>query len=73
MSDVPEIAGRRPVKVLVEEGNPAHVVQAAANRRNADLVVIGRSPRGNRRGSTSQVPTCGQPFCCTYQPASIHQ
>jgi nucleotide-binding universal stress UspA family protein len=32
-------------EVLIEEGNPAQVVQAAANRRNADLVVIGRSPR----------------------------
>ena len=32
-------------EILVEEGNPAHVVQAAANRRNADLVVIGRSAR----------------------------
>lgn len=32
-------------EVLIEEGNPAQVVQAAANRRNADLVVIGRSAR----------------------------
>jgi nucleotide-binding universal stress UspA family protein len=32
-------------EILIEEGNPAQVVQAAANRRNADLVVIGRSPR----------------------------
>jgi nucleotide-binding universal stress UspA family protein len=32
-------------EVLIEEGNPAQVVQAAANRRNADVVVIGRSPR----------------------------
>jgi nucleotide-binding universal stress UspA family protein len=34
-----------PSEILIEEGNPAPVVQAAANRRNADLVVIGRSPR----------------------------
>jgi nucleotide-binding universal stress UspA family protein len=34
-----------PGEILIEEGNPAQVVQAAANRRNADLVVIGRSPR----------------------------
>jgi len=34
-----------PGETLIEEGNPAQVVQAAANRRNADLVVIGRSPR----------------------------
>jgi nucleotide-binding universal stress UspA family protein len=32
-------------EILIEEGNPAQVVQAAATRRNADLVVIGRSPR----------------------------
>ena len=32
-------------EIVIEEGNPAQVVQAAANRRNADLVVIGRSPR----------------------------
>jgi nucleotide-binding universal stress UspA family protein len=32
-------------EILIEEGNPAQVVQAAANRRNADVVVIGRSPR----------------------------
>jgi nucleotide-binding universal stress UspA family protein len=31
--------------ILIEEGNPAEVVRAAATRRNADLVVIGRSPR----------------------------
>jgi nucleotide-binding universal stress UspA family protein len=34
-----------PGEILIEEGNLAHVVQAAANRRNADVVVIGRSPR----------------------------
>ena len=34
-----------PGEILIEEGNPAQVVQAAASRRNADLVVIGRSPR----------------------------
>jgi nucleotide-binding universal stress UspA family protein len=32
-------------EILIEEGNPAQVVRAAATRRNADLVVIGRSPR----------------------------
>lgn len=32
-------------EILIEEGDPAQVVRAAANRRNADLVVIGRSPR----------------------------
>jgi nucleotide-binding universal stress UspA family protein len=32
-------------EILIEEGNPAQVVQAAATRRNADLVVIGRSRR----------------------------
>jgi len=32
-------------EILIEEGNPAQVVQAAANRRNADLAVIGRSQR----------------------------
>jgi len=32
-------------EILIEEGDPAHVVRAAANRRNADLVVIGRSLR----------------------------
>lgn len=32
-------------EILIEEGNPAQVVQAAAIRRNADVVVIGRSPR----------------------------
>jgi nucleotide-binding universal stress UspA family protein len=32
-------------EILIEEGNPAQVVQAAAIRRNADLVVIGRSPQ----------------------------
>jgi len=31
--------------VLIEVGNPAEVVRAAANRTNADLVVIGRSAR----------------------------
>lgn len=31
-------------EILIEEGDPAHVVRAAATRRNADLVVIGRSP-----------------------------
>jgi len=30
---------------LIEEGDPAQVVRAAAIRRNADVVVIGRSPR----------------------------
>lgn len=34
-----------PGEILIEEGNPAQVVQAAANRRNADVVVIGRSLR----------------------------
>jgi nucleotide-binding universal stress UspA family protein len=34
-------------EIVIEEGTPAHVVQAAAVRRNADLVVIGRSrPEG---------------------------
>ena len=32
-------------EILIEEGDPAQVVRAAANRRNADVVVIGRSPR----------------------------
>ena len=32
-------------EILIEEGNPAQVVQAAATRTNADLVVIGRSRR----------------------------
>ncbi len=32
-------------EILIEEGDPAQVVRAAATRRNADLVVIGRSPR----------------------------
>jgi nucleotide-binding universal stress UspA family protein len=32
-------------EILIEEGDPAQVVRAAANRRSADLVVIGRSPR----------------------------
>ena len=32
-------------EILIEEGDPARVVRAAATRRNADLVVIGRSPR----------------------------
>jgi nucleotide-binding universal stress UspA family protein len=32
-------------EILIEEGNPSQVVQAAATRRNADLVVIGRSRR----------------------------
>jgi nucleotide-binding universal stress UspA family protein len=32
-------------EILIEEGDPAKVVRAAATRRNADLVVIGRSPR----------------------------
>ena len=32
-------------EILIEEGDPAQVVQAAATRRNADLVVIGRSAR----------------------------
>ena len=31
-------------EILIEEGDPAQVVRAAATRRNADLVVIGRSP-----------------------------
>jgi len=30
-------------EILIEAGNPAEVVRAAANRTNADLVVIGRS------------------------------
>lgn len=34
-----------PGEILIEEGNPSQVVQAAATRRNADLVVIGRSRR----------------------------
>jgi len=37
-------------EILIEEGNPAQVVQAAANRRNVDLVVIGRSPREGALG-----------------------
>ena len=37
-------------EVLIEEGNPAQAVQAAANRRNADLVLIGRSPREGASG-----------------------
>lgn len=37
-------------EILVEEGDPAQVVQAAANRRNADLVIIGRSPREGSSG-----------------------
>ncbi len=37
-------------EILIEEGNPAQVVQAAAIRRNADLVVIGRSPREGALG-----------------------
>jgi nucleotide-binding universal stress UspA family protein len=32
-------------EILIEEGDPASVVRAAATRRNADLVVIGRSPQ----------------------------
>ena len=32
-------------EILIEEGDPAQVVRAAATRRNADLVVIGRSAR----------------------------
>jgi len=32
-------------EILIEEGDPAQVVRAAAIRRNADVVVIGRSPR----------------------------
>jgi nucleotide-binding universal stress UspA family protein len=34
-----------PGEILIEEGDPVQVVRAAANRRNADLIVIGRSPR----------------------------
>jgi nucleotide-binding universal stress UspA family protein len=34
-----------PGEILIEKGDPAQVVQAAANRRKADVVVIGRSPR----------------------------
>jgi nucleotide-binding universal stress UspA family protein len=32
-------------EILIETGDPAQVVRAAATRLNADLVVIGRSPR----------------------------
>jgi nucleotide-binding universal stress UspA family protein len=32
-------------EILIEEGDPTQVVRAAATRRNANLVVIGRSPR----------------------------
>jgi len=32
-------------EILIEKGDPAQVVRAAATRLNADLVVIGRSPR----------------------------
>ena len=32
-------------EILIEAGDPAQVVRAAATRRNADLVVIGRSAR----------------------------
>ena len=32
-------------EILIEEGDPAQVVRAAATRLNADLVVIRRSPR----------------------------
>jgi nucleotide-binding universal stress UspA family protein len=32
-------------EILIEEGDPAQVVRAAVARLNADLVVIGRSPR----------------------------
>ena len=32
-------------ELLIEKGDPAQVVRAAATRLNADLVVIGRSPR----------------------------
>ncbi len=34
-----------PGEILIEEGAPSQVVQAAATRRNADVVVIGRSPK----------------------------
>ena len=37
-------------EILIEEGDPAKVVQAAALRRNADLVVIGRSPHQGASG-----------------------
>ena len=32
-------------EILIEKRDPAQVVRAAATRLNADLVVIGRSPR----------------------------
>jgi len=32
-------------EVVIEEGDPAQVMRAAATRWNADVVVIGRSPR----------------------------
>jgi len=32
-------------EILIEKGDPSQVVRAAATRLNADLVVIGRSPR----------------------------
>lgn len=34
-----------PGEILIEEGHPSEVVQAAATRRNADVAVIGRSPK----------------------------
>ncbi len=34
-----------PGEILIEEGDPARVIQAAATRRHADVVVIGRSPK----------------------------
>jgi len=37
-------------EVEIEEGDPAQVVRAAATRRNADVVVIGRSPREGALG-----------------------
>ncbi len=37
-------------EVLIEKGDAVQVVVAAANRRNADLVVIGRSPQDTALG-----------------------
>ena len=37
-------------EVLIEKGDAVQVVVAAANRRNADLIVIGRSSRDTALG-----------------------
>ena len=57
-------AGHDPFRLEPEQGLQSLGVRMIADRRR---------PRGNRLGSTSQVPTCGQPCCWMYQPASIHQ